>query len=216
MSTNDPEETTDYSEEELKKLLAAEVLEGLNPLPCFKFVVLKYNYTLYRTARSKINQHESAEEVIQTAFFKAHNALKSYSQERILGLRLRAWLNKITDNEAKRYLNKHGPRQSRETSLNVMASTNQDATLHLYDDDLDILVGRKEKYTDFRRAFRQLSGKAQSALYLHFVQGLNYKEIGLVLNLAEGSIKAIISRARKTLRDTLGEYFDEHGDLKGE
>ena len=211
MSTNDPQETASYSEEELKKLLARDVLDGKSPLPSFTFVVLKYSHLLYRTARCRVNQHEDAEEVIQTAFFKAHNALKNYSQERILDLHLCAWLNKITDNEAKRYLQKHRIRSGKEVSLDDSQSTDIDFSLHLYEEDLDILVIRKEKKAAFRQAFKQLPEKAQIAIYLHFVQELNYKEIGIVLTLAEGSIKAIISRARKNLHDTLGEYLDHKG-----
>lgn len=216
MSTNDLEKDPNYSDGQLIEHLAEEVRAKLDPLPSFKYVVRAYNSRLYSYARKIVVLHENAEEVVQDAFFNAQQAIKMYTPERILNLRLRAWLYRITYNAAMRHLNRNRHRQHNETSLDTSDYADLNRSFYLSDEDLEILVERKEKLEAFKQALKQLSENEQKAVYLHFVQGLNYKEIGLILNLAEGSIKSLISRARNKLRSMLPEYFGRLDDEKGE
>jgi RNA polymerase sigma-70 factor, ECF subfamily len=58
---------------------------------------------------------------------------------------------------------------------------------------------------DLERAIAQLPPGARQALVLHDIEGYKHEEIGAMLGIAAGTVKAQLHRARKLLRGSLGE-----------
>ena len=58
---------------------------------------------------------------------------------------------------------------------------------------------------DLERAIAQLPPGARQALVLHDIEGYKHDEIGAMLGIAAGTVKAQLHRARKLLRESLGE-----------
>ena len=58
---------------------------------------------------------------------------------------------------------------------------------------------------DLERAIAQLPPGARQALVLHDIEGYKHEEIGAMLGIAAGTVKAQLHRARRLLRESLGE-----------
>lgn len=62
-----------------------------------------------------------------------------------------------------------------------------------------------ETRMDLERAIAQLPPGARQALVLHDIEGYKHDEIADMLGIASGTVKAQLHRARKLLRDRLGD-----------
>ena len=61
---------------------------------------------------------------------------------------------------------------------------------------------------DLERAVATLPERARAVLVLHDIEGWKHEEIAIELGMAVGSSKAQLHRARKLLRQRLGEDHD--------
>ena len=64
------------------------------------------------------------------------------------------------------------------------------------------------------RALNELSPANRTLLVLHYLQGLSYREIALVLNEPNGTIKWRMAVALKCLRPLVGEEVSNHATQK--
>jgi RNA polymerase sigma-70 factor (ECF subfamily) len=64
---------------------------------------------------------------------------------------------------------------------------------------------------DLSRAFRRLKRRERELLWLAYAEGSSHEEIGAVLGLRTGSIKMLLSRARKHLASLLGRDTSRGG-----
>jgi RNA polymerase sigma-70 factor (ECF subfamily) len=64
---------------------------------------------------------------------------------------------------------------------------------------------RDDTRMDLERAIARLPPGARQALVLHDIEGYKHEEIGELLGIAAGTVKAQLHRARKLLRESLGD-----------
>jgi RNA polymerase sigma-70 factor (ECF subfamily) len=67
----------------------------------------------------------------------------------------------------------------------------------------DRLLGQKEAAERIRVALEQLPFDQKTALVLREIDGLSYEEIGYSLDVAVGTVKSRLARARENLRAQL-------------
>ena len=76
-----------------------------------------------------------------------------------------------------------------------------------------------ERRAALQRAISALSENHRKILLLRAVNGLDYQEIGQVLELTPGTVKSRLARARQELRDKLiemGNYFPPNASKEQE
>lgn len=64
--------------------------------------------------------------------------------------------------------------------------------------------------SELSQAIAQLSAIDQQAIYLFYLEDMTINEISKVLDIAQGTIKSRLNRARNALRATLGEQKNEY------
>jgi len=69
----------------------------------------------------------------------------------------------------------------------------------------DGVFAQKELATRLHDALDRLPFDQRTAIVLREIDGLSYEEIAFSLGLAIGTVKSRLTRARKTLREELGE-----------
>ncbi len=70
---------------------------------------------------------------------------------------------------------------------------------------MDLNLGEeKEEILKLRTALKNLDEEKREIIVMSKLEGLNYKEIGNVLNCSEGAVKVRVFRALKGLRE---QYF---------
>lgn len=151
-------------------------------------------------ARSLAGNPTLADDVAQDALLKAWNARESFKP----GTNLKAWAFTILRNQF--YSIKR--RSWRATSLEpqvaeqtIVANSNPEQSVHL---------------NELRRGLDMLKDDQREALILVGASGLSYEEAAEICDVAVGTIKSRVSRARKALEVIMqGGQFDDDADEVG-
>ena len=156
----------------------------------FGLLMKRYEKLVYHIAFNHVKNPESAMDITQNVFLKAHKNLGSYSGSGLF----RAWLLRITYNESISWLRQHGNERVTEelTSINtpVLKAVQVDE------------VARQEYRDIIRSELKKLSSKQRLAVSLRYFEDFSLREIAMVLNSSEGSVKSILFRSLQKLRNT--------------
>ena len=156
----------------------------------------------FRVAFSVLRQREDAEDVAQEAFAKAY---RSFRQLRDRG-RFRAWLVRMTWRLALDRQRANRRRLARETPEIVEAGLpwpeQRRRQTRLEQTTTDALVAQ-ERAEQLWRAIDALPEKLRLAIVLAGIEGHDVREVAVLLNVPEGTIKSRLFLARKHLRERL-------------
>ncbi|HWU77231.1 MAG TPA: sigma-70 family RNA polymerase sigma factor [Rhodanobacter sp.] len=133
--------------------------------------------------------HARAEDLTQDAFVRAWQKLPGFRHESAFG----TWLYRLAVNVALMDLRARG--------ANPVSMLDDD---HLPDiGDTPFCAAERE---ELERAIARLPPRARAVLVLHDIEGWKHEEIGSELDMAVGTSKAQLHRARHLLRKILGEH----------
>lgn len=156
----------------------------------FTRLVERHQKMVYNLALGKTGSHHDAEEVTQTAFFKAWQGLPSFQGKAAFS----SWLYRLTVNAAIDLLRQRKKHQG---------------ALSLDDPDLPVVPDRgpspeelseeHERRQLLWQAIESLPEPHRIPLLLREIEGLSYREIAQALDLEEGTVKSRLARARLLL-----------------
>ena len=132
----------------------------------------------YRYVKNSIDTDDVFSEVF-LAYFRKERTFESEEHRK-------AWLIRVTINCAKDFLGQRAQLQQ------LHVETIFDSTAH----DMDT-------YTDLHKAIEQLRPEYREVIKFYYLDDLSVKEIALILNKNENTIKTQLFRARDTLRAIL-------------
>jgi RNA polymerase sigma-70 factor (ECF subfamily) len=132
-----------------------------------------------------------AEELTQEAFVRAWQALGKFRFQSAFG----TWLHRLAVNTALMDLRSRRAGEDMETDDEALADM----------DSGDHASQRIALGIDLERAVASLPPRARAVLVLYDVEGWKHEEIATELNMAVGSSKAQLHRARRLLRARLGD-----------
>ena len=173
-------------------------------ISAFEKLVRKYDQKLFRIALNVTHNIEDAQEVVQTAFFKAYTNLDRFEAK----ARFSTWLTRIAVNESLTKLRKR--RSDRhEISFDYEGLSGERLPLDFSDwhPNPEELYSNSEFQELLRKALRELSPALRLVFVLRDMQSLSYEETAAVLNLETTAIKSRLYRARLQLREKLNKYF---------
>jgi RNA polymerase sigma-70 factor (ECF subfamily) len=131
---------------------------------------------------------DRAEEATQQAFINAWRRLETFN-----GDHFAAWLKKIAVNAVLSEARSRGRRRE-----DAMDDVEQAAA-----DEAPRPVAVPDHGLDLESAIKILPERARTVFVLHDVEGYRHREIAEMIGVAEGTSKAQLHRARKTLREVL-------------
>ena len=144
-----------------------------------------HHRTVFRTARSVVQDSGLAEDVTQEVFLRLYNNLDSIVDEEML----RPWLIRVAINVARNTLR-----------TKFRANTRDENYVKEYEEgsvfSIETSYEQREQLTEVNRALSKIKEPLRSCLILK-QQGLSYKEIAESLSLNETSIGTFVARARK-------------------
>jgi len=147
-----------------------------------------YNYIFYRT----FNQTD-AEELTSQTFLAALENINRYEYRNIP---LAVWLYKIASNAVKDFYRKKG-------SAVEVQETNSLADEGLSPEMVFLQKQEQEELLQQMRALPLLQGQA---LVLRYLQELSYKEISVIMDKTEGSVKQLLHRGLSNLRERMVDH----------
>jgi RNA polymerase sigma-70 factor (ECF subfamily) len=143
----------------------------------------------FRIAYSVLRQRQDAEDVAQEAFLKAHRSFRQLRDRQAF----RAWLVRMTwrlaldRQRGDRRRTKWECQHSRESIAETATDT----------------VIESERAQKVWQAIDALPDKLRLAIVLVNIEGHNLKEVGDLLGVAEGTIKARLFEARQRMKEKL-------------
>lgn len=177
--------------------LAARLADGDPRAP--RELVERHQTELYRYAFAMLRDREAAEDAVQDAFERALTALGRYPEERLRGMRLRAWLYRVTLNVVRNALR----RNRRETpedpeKLSELAGV---ASGEGWEETMDVLA-----------ALGRLPERQRTAITLRYLQDLPYAEVAAATGWPEATARTLARRGLRRLRGLLEIETEKGGD----
>jgi RNA polymerase sigma-70 factor (ECF subfamily) len=171
----------------------------------FRRLVERHQGTVFNIAYRMLGDPEEAKDVAQEAFWRAHRGLHRFDLSRPLA----PWLYRIVTNLSLNHL-RRGPPPS--FSLDAPPPGKPDAAPSWQVADPgsgppDCLL-QAEVQTQVREAILALPVMDRAVIELRHFQGLSYEEIASVLDASLSSVKSRLFRARRKLRDRLGDLVE--------
>jgi RNA polymerase sigma-70 factor (ECF subfamily) len=147
-----------------------------------------------------INKNQ-AEDVVQEAFIKAYRALPEFRRNASLA----TWLHRITFLTAIDFRR----REKRNPFVEInAATTHNQVTDRNSNEHYDLPIESKELRREINRAIQLLTPLEQSIFTLRHFQSFKIKDIAMIVERSEGTVKNILFRAIRKLRKELNELND--------
>lgn len=174
----------------------------------FRELVEQHKQNVYYLALDLTGNHYDAEDVSQEVFIKAYRGMGTFRS----GAKLNTWLYRITMNT---FIDK-----KRKKSLNVITlpATEEDDEFNPIDLAGDEVTGNPEREMaagrideHIQQALTSLSDQERVVFVMRHYEQMALKEISTTLDIAEGTVKSLLFRSIRKLRQRLSFYRDELG-----
>lgn len=136
---------------------------------------------------------DQAEQLVQDAFVQAWRKLPGFRGDSAFG----TWMHRLTVNVVMDWRRATARRGRHETTLDPLEQMDMAASRQ---PSPPPQVGER---LDLERAIALLPDGARTVFVLHEVEGFRVREVADLLNVAEGTVKAQLFRARRLLREAL-------------
>lgn len=159
----------------------------------FKGIVEQHSKPLYAHIRSILLNHDDTDDVLQNTFIKAWNGIDKFKGESELS----TWLFRIATNEALQYLRKQKKRRLFLFRPEAMEAQ-QVLSEHRYDGD--------DVRHKLEQAMLSLSVQQRMVFSMKYFNDLKYSEMAEILDLKEGTLKAVYHNAVKKIEKYIIDY----------
>ena len=167
----------------------------------FATLIRRHDRYLYRVARSMLANDHEAEDVVQETFLRAFTGLSDFR-----GLAaLRTWLTRIALNEAIRLRRQHRSTVDLGALPAVRAGNAMQADGS--GPDPERAAARSQIRRVLERAIDDLPVAFRTVLILRDVEEISIAQTAKLLGIREETVKTRLHRARRMLRESLGEQI---------
>jgi len=160
--------------------LAARACSG--DVAAFEQLYRRHEGRVYALCLRLVGDPMLAEDLVQESFVKAWHGLPAFRRESAFG----TWLYRIAMNIAL-------------SALRRRSSLREDVSSDLEEPAILETASPVFEHMDLERAIACLPPRARAVLVLHDMEGLQHAEIGESMGIAEGTSRALLHQARKTL-----------------
>ena len=143
---------------------------------------------MYALCIRMVNDHRRAEELTQDIFVRAWEAITSFQFQSAFG----TWLHRLGTNVVLGHLRTEKRREGKVTPTDDLEAF-----------ETGVRQAMPETKLDLERAIATLPGGAREVLILHDIEGYRYREIAEMTEIAEGTVKSQLNRARRLVREAL-------------
>lgn len=157
----------------------------------FQTLVELHMKRTYNVAFSFVGDHDSAEDIAQEVFVRAHAKLSSFREEAELG----TWLYRIAVNLSLNHVKQHKRHLERKVDSMSPAAVNA-ASRYDHHDGIDhrVLI---------ERALHELPTLQRAVVILRHIDGLSTRQVSQILRCTEGTVKTHLFRGLRKMRSKL-------------
>ncbi len=169
-------------------------------LDSFGELVERYQDRLYAAMFHRLGNREDAEDAVQDAFIRAYRKLATFDGRS----GFYTWLFRIAHNAAISRRRRRRPRVSLDEQRDATGSEPASEGPPPQETAM-----RREQVQQVREAIDQLPDDQRDILILRELEGFCYEEIGHILDLAPGTVRSRLHRARTRLRELLDRMIGQ-------
>jgi len=188
----------DSGDSDIVALLATDLKHS------YERLVSTYWHRLKASVQRQLKSPQDAEDIVQEAFVRAYYALEGYPAQRILALKLRPWLYKITWSVYCNYM-EHSKLQP-----SIPLDISEDSVLLEIKDDgheqPEEVFESEERRRELIALVDTLPQRYREVVSLHYFEDLNYQEIADIFNQPAGTVRVSVHRGIGLLRKALEAY----------
>ena len=148
----------------------------------------RYKDNLFSAAFNICRNAADADDIVQETLIRYHTIDKQFENEQ----HIRAWLLRVAINKAK----------------NINLSFWRRVSVPL-EDYAELLPFETTESRELFDEVLKLPEKYRIVLHLFYYEDYSVREIASVLHTSEGNVRVRLSRARKLLKDSLGEEWND-------
>jgi len=175
-----------------EKLLIKQILDGNTHT--FGLLIKQYEKLVVHIACRMIDNKEDLEDLCQDVFMKVYEKLPGFRFDS----KLSTWIAAISYRTAINHLRKH---KNQTSELNDSSLFTDDALI--IQENPEDLMNKETLKKYIHKMIEKLSPVYRTVLTLYHLEEFNYKEIGEITGLPEGTVKNYLFRARKLLKEKL-------------
>lgn len=168
-------------------------------IAAFERLVMALERQMLAVAAGFAHTPDDANDIFQDAMLAAYRALPNFKLES----RFSTWIHKIVVNTALSNRRKLKRSWQKITALQTEYK-HQEQYVENQSPESTVLDG--ELNTQINRAMKRLTDSERIAFVLCHQQGFKLREAAEIMNCSESSVKVILFRARKKLKEQLAEY----------
>lgn len=165
----------------------------------FAEIMRRHRQSVFRIVRASVGDADELLDLVQEAFFAAHQSLHRYDADRPM----RAWLAIIALNKCRDWARKRTVRRllAFATPINAEAEAVPDDHVAL-----DDAMGDRQELDRVTRAIATLPANLKEPLVLRTIEGLSQAETSRMLGISEKAVETRLRRARAKLLEKLGRH----------
>jgi RNA polymerase sigma-70 factor (ECF subfamily) len=173
-------------------------------------LVEKYQDRVFNACWRICGHLEDARDLTQEAFLKAFDGISTFRQQS----GFYTWVFRVAVNLALTHRRKARIRHtvSLDEPVGLGGSQAEELARRVKDgsaDDPAGVVGQAELHGRVARALQELDSDQRAVVVLRDIEGLDYQEIGEVLQIPAGTVKSRLHRARMALREAIMPVLKE-------
>ena len=160
-------------------------------------IIERYQGKLFAYLFRLIGSRDEAQDILQDVFLKAYRNLQSYDTAR----KFSSWIYRIAHNEAVNFIKRKSLK--RFIPWEDIASTKDKLDMASFEDGADKEWIRKEIGKEVNVALDRMPFKYKQVLILRYYSDKSYEEIGEILGKPVNTVGTLISRAKRSLSQSL-------------
>src|SRR4029453_4755080 len=169
----------------------------------FETLFRRHDRFLYRVARSVLLDDYEAEDVVQETFIKAFKGLGNFRGE----ARLSTWLTRIALNEALARKRRRRNTVELEALQHRTNAQIEPSPMIALAQDPELPAAQQQIRKLLERAIDGLPDSLRTVVVMRDVEELSTAEAARLLGLGEPTVKTRLHRARRMLREVLGDQI---------
>ena len=150
-----------------------------------------YNYVFY-----KLLNRENTEDIVSQVFEKVLMKLGTYDPDKAS---VKTWIFRITENTLIDFYRKRRPM----LSIDQEESGLENELYVHFDEQYDQVMEPERKMV--LEALTQLPERERTFIYYRYFENITNREIARRMDMNENTVSAVMARARKKLKDILGD-----------
>jgi len=177
------------------RTLVAGILRGEET--AFKALIRQHERLVTHMVGRLVKGTEDREEICQDVFLKVFEKLPEF----IFQSKLSTWIATIAYRHAINHMRKQ------RLAFHEMLDDDEWANRFVEKQDPGEILAARDEEERVLLLVEQLPAHYKTVLTLYHLDGMNYAEIGEIMEMPAGTVKSYLFRARNLLKEKVGKYF---------